>query len=423
MAPPGSTALDVYLRDELIGEANRPGSGRITFTYAPNVRDTHDGERLLSVSLPVRAERYPNRAAKPFFEGLLPEGTLRERIARDFHVGYDNGFELLARIGAECAGAVVVVPRGSGAPSAEVSVQWLSEDELHEKLLAAPLDPLGVHDRRVRLSLGGVQDKLVLTKTGSDQFGIPLDGTPSTHILKPNQERYADIVANEAFCLRVAACLRLPTARAEVMRFRDLDCLVIERFDRTLLSDTRVTRLHQEDFCQALGILPANKYEADGGPSLTTIIEALREFSDQPARSVTDFVNAVVFNFLIGNSDAHGKNFALLHGAPGSCSLAPFYDLVCTAVYDVTTDLAMSIGGEVRPDDVGQAAWREFARSADLNPTLLLGTTLRQLAERTVACATAVRGMAQAEGWFRPVIDDIVRVCEARATQLLALAG
>lgn len=175
MPAPEITSLDVYLNDQLVGEATRPGSGRIRFTYAADVVNAHDGEILLSARLPVRALRYPNQEAKPFFEGLLPEGTLRERIARDLQVSYDNGFGLLAKIGAECAGAVVILPKGSPLPAADqIKVQWLSEDELHQQLVASRNHPLGLQDRRVRLSLGGVQDKLVLTRVRQGNLGFLL---------------------------------------------------------------------------------------------------------------------------------------------------------------------------------------------------------------------------------------------------------
>lgn len=423
MPAPDVTRLDVYINDLFVGEADRPGSGRIRFTYSDDVASEHAGEILLSANLPVRAERYQNQAAKPFFEGLLPEGTLRERIARDLQVSYDNGFDLLAKIGAECAGAVIVLPKGTPLPPSDQSeVEWLSDDELYEKLIASSAHPLGVQDRRVRLSLAGVQDKLVLTRAPSGKFGIPLEGAPSTHIIKPNQERYADIAANEAFCLKVAACARLPVAKAEVTSINDLDCLIVERFDRTWTDDMRIQRLHQEDFCQALGVLPSEKYETEGGPSVASIVEELRAVSAQPARSLLDFTNAVIFNFLIGNSDAHGKNYALLYEPVGSPSMAPLYDLVCTGVYDVEQDLAMAIGGVIDPRQVNAVAWRAFAAEVGMNERLLV-ERLQQMATKVVDCARAVRETAKAEEWFRPILDEIVTVCEARAAQLEAVSA
>ena len=197
----------------------------------------------------------------------------------------------------------------------------------------------------------------------------------------------------------MAACSRLRVARAEVMTIKDLDCLVVERFDRTLTDDMRIQRLHQEDFCQALGILPSVKYEIEGGPSVSSILDTIRHFGTQPARSVADFIDAVIFNFLIGNSDSHGKNYALLYDPIGSPVLAPLYDLVCTAVYDVEQALAMSIGGETDPTRVDGAAWRRFAVEAGLSENLLI-RRLHELAKTVATCANAVRTSAQAEGWF-----------------------
>lgn len=221
---------------------------------------------VLSVSLPVEQARFSNARTRPFFEGLLPEGTIKEQIARERGVSASNAFGLLAEIGAECAGAVVIVPTGmEPAPSTTAAVRWLSPEELEAALAALPSHPLGVGND-VRLSLGGMQQKLVVTRAPSGKFGQPLGGAPSTHIIKPSLSGWEDIAANEAFCLRVAACCRLESSRATVEVVGDTPCLIVERFDRTLTDDLRIERVHQEDFCQALGLLPESKYESEGGP-------------------------------------------------------------------------------------------------------------------------------------------------------------
>lgn len=403
-----------------MGALTRPGSGRIAFTYRDEaVVDFGLGTPLLSASLPIRDTRFPNAACKPFFEGLLPEGAVRHRVAAELRVSYANTFGLLEKIGVECAGAAVLVPEGTDPPRPDqAQVEWLAEDEVAARAASLDANPLGLEPGRVRLSLGGVQDKLVLVRSPDGRFGLPLFGAPSTHILKPNQDRYEDIVANEAYCMRVAACARLPVAHTEVMHLDDLDCLVIERFDRTIGVGNRVQRIHQEDFCQALGVLPESKYEAEGGPSVADVAAAIRRLSTRPAADVLVFFRAVIFNFLIGNSDAHGKNFALLYFQPGEGRLAPFYDLVSTAVYDVEQELAMSIGGATEPDEVSHASWIQFAHDCGLDDHAAIAE-LRSVAARVEHCAEAARDQSIAEGWHRAIIDSVLETCRGRAQAVM----
>lgn len=417
MPPLTPSALDVYLSDAHVGKLRRPGSGRLTFEYDAAVAEESAGAVLLSASLPVRAERFQNRETRPFFEGLLPEGAIREQIARERGVSAQNAFGLLAEIGAECAGAVVIVPEGQErAPADTSSVRWLSAEELAEVLANLPAHPLG-GGTDVRISLGGMQEKLIVTRAPSGRFGQPLGGAPSTHIIKPGAARWAEIAANEAFCLRVARCCGLETAKSETIEIGGTDCLVVERFDRTLTDDMRIVRLHQEDFCQALGLLPGSKYESEGGPSIARVVAAIRELSAAPAADVNAFLRAVAINFLVANSDAHGKNFALLYDPIEGPRLSPLYDIVSTTVYEATTMMAMLIGGEERPTAVTEDSWNRLAAECGVNAPLLI-RDLRRLATQVRQCATAVAATAAAEGWHRPVIDEICAVIEERSAKL-----
>jgi serine/threonine-protein kinase HipA len=417
MAPPRLTELDVYLGNHLVGHLVRPGSGRLAFQYTDELAATQAGDIVLSVSLPVQQDRFPNGRTRPFFEGLLPEGTIRRQIARERGLSEDNAFGLLGEIGAECAGAVVIVPSGEQPVTGVLgSVRWLMRPELEAALAALPQHPLGVGND-VRLSLGGLQQKLIVIRTPDGRVGQPLNGAPSTHIIKPSLPGYEDIAANEAFCLRLAQCAGLTTARATVEQIGETSCLLIERFDRTLTDDLRVERLHQEDFCQALGVLPSAKYEVEGGPSILAVIEALRMVSSRAAADVTAFVRTVAFNFLIGNADAHGKNFGLLYDRDEGPKLAPLYDLVCTDVYDVTARFAMYIAGEDEPEKITRGSWQALARECGLNPTLLV-PDLEKLTDKVIECADAVSLQAVAEGWHRPIIDEVIAVIRRRALQI-----
>lgn len=405
-----SPSLDVYLGAKHVGSLTRPGSGRLSFTY-----ETDSAEARLSVSLPVQTARFPNARTRPFFEGLLPEGASREQIARLRGLSADNAFGLLAEIGAECAGAVVILPSGSPLPSADMSgVAWLTDDELAARIADLPTHPLGVGSD-VRLSLGGVQEKLLVTQAPDGRFSQPSGGAPSTHIIKPSTHAWEGIAINEAFCLRLAQSCDLPTVRFELVDRWRVSCLVVERFDReTNAARGTIHRLHQEDMCQALGRLPREKYQAESGPSCADVTALLRAESTAPALDINNFVRAVAFNYLIGNSDAHGKNFALLYGADG-LRLAPLYDLVCTAAYPgLTKRMAMFVGAEDDPGAVAQASWLQLAADCGVNGPLVV-RAVRELANRVRFGAAALAQTAKSNGWHAPIIDEIVSVIVDRA--------
>ncbi len=417
-----SHRLDVYLAGERVGELERQGPTRYRLRYIDDAVELHGEDGLLlSASLPVRRDSYPSGQTKPFFDGLLPEGTIRATIARTLGLSEENGFGLLTELGADCAGAVVVLPAEAPPPVPEGgSIEWLDDDELAQRVADLPRNPLGVTDAhsRVRLSLAGVQPKLVVNRSRSGRIGQPTGGAPSTHLIKPAQEQYPDLVPNELFCLRVAHSAGLRAATAEIIEIGGTPCLLIERWDRSIGDDGRVTRVHQEDFCQALGLLPAAKYEAEGGPSVAAMVGMLRELGTRTlARDLNELIRAIALNFLVGNSDAHGKNYALLYEPIGVGQLAPLYDIVSTNVYrELSRSLAMTIGEIDAPDQVDASAWRRLAASAGLGGQL--PRAVRVFAEHIVAGARVTRDDARAEGWHRPVLDEIVESCEKRARQL-----
>lgn len=416
-------SLDVHLGQERLGSIERRGPGRYRFQHAAHIVEAYGpGSVVLSASLPVQPEPFPPGKTKPFFEGLLPEGAVRQAIARSLRVSEDDGFKLLAELGRDCAGAVTVlrqgeIPRGPEEGAAE----WLDGNALAALVADLPKRPLGVTPEadRVRLSLAGLQQKLVLVRSASGEFGLPLRGTPSTHILKPELGQFEDLAANEAFCLRVASCAGLEAARAEVVTVGETSCVSVERFDRARDESGRTVRVHQEDMCQALGVLPVVKYEDDGGPSVAQVVQLLRDLGGlRAAADINALVAAVVLNFLLGNSDAHAKNLALLYEPVAGVRLAPLYDIVSTAPYpDVETRLAMRIGGAEEPGDVTLAAWRRLADEAGLGSQL--PGRVEALAERVQECVAATAQAASAEGWHRPVIDEIARTCRSRTEQLL----
>lgn len=299
------------------------------------------GTPLLSLSLPISSRRYTQGIVRPFLDGLLPEGESRKSIARAVHVPERDTYGLIRALGRDCAGALVIQPAEDPAPPAPTTMtaEPLRQEDIEVLVRDLKSAPLGVGGR-VRISLAGVQEKLVLTRMLDGSWGRPIDGTPSTHILKPEIAAFPDSVENEAFCMRVAKNLGLDVASVETTTTGGRKLIVVERYDRRVGADGTVQRVHQEDFCQAIGIVPENKYEEDGGPSLSRIARVL---SDVAAPDSLDrLLEAVTVNALIGNGDAHAKNFSLLHTEDGALSLAPLYDLMCTLYYG-DDRLAMSI--------------------------------------------------------------------------------
>lgn len=430
---PGST-LNVFLGRDVLGVLERRGPSRYRLTYSEETLGRHgDGGVVLSASLPLRPEPFAPSKTAPFFEGLLPEGAVRASIANSFRVSEEDGFGLLERLGADCAGAVSLMP--SGAPSVPRAgrLRALTGRELVRLVEELPRHPLGVDPSPggVRLSLGGIQQKLVLADSSLKgvsggqiftPFAQPLDGAPSTCLLKPEVGPFEEIVSNEAFCMSIAGLAGLRVAETSILDVGSTPCLYVRRFDR--VGGKRfghdVTRIHQEDMCQALGFLPAAKYEENGGPSVAGIVELLRGLRGPfVARDINDFIHAILVNFLLGNSDAHGKNFALLYENEG-IQLAPLYDIVSTAIYDDVTDrMAMSIGGVFEPAEVDMTTWIQLAKECGLSSSGIV-SIVKKRTMRVVRRAEERRKALEASGRHRPVVDAIVDVCRRRAEQLTA---
>lgn len=333
--------LAVWLYGDRIALIDRE-RGRPRLVYTDEALERYAlGTPLLSLALPVDTRKYPQGVVRSFLDGLLPEGEPRDQIARDFGVGSNDTYGLIRALGRDCAGAVVIQPADDPPPPVPrtTTAQALTPKEIEELVRDLRSAPLGAGGR-VRISLAGVQEKLVLTRMPDGAWGRPVDGTPSTHILKPELAAYPKTVENEAFCMRLARELGLHVARVEVTEIAKRKLIVVERYDRVVGSDGSVERVHQEDFCQALGVPPDRKYEENGGPSLRRIAGILQTVAG--ADSLDRLLQAVTLNVLIGNGDAHGKNFSLLHMASGALTLSPSYDLLSTLHYD-DKRLAMSV--------------------------------------------------------------------------------
>lgn len=357
--------LDVYLQNDLVGHLFSE-HGQIEFEYA-NSWLASPNAKPLSHSLLLQAERFTRNECRGFFAGVLPEAHKRELIAKNFGISPRNDFSILEKIGGECAGAVTFVPAGESLPQGEYHYTPLADADLLYRLEQLPTTPLMAGEDGIRLSLAGAQDKLAVhVKDG--KISIPLGGAPSTHIIKPAIREIKDLVYNEAFCMQLAKAAGLPVANVEVRTLFDkLDYLLVERYDRVVDAKGNVQRLHQEDFCQALGVVPENKYQSEGGPSLKQCFALLREVSSKPVVDLGNLLDAVIFNVLIGNHDAHGKNFSLLYQANGTTQLSPLYDLICTVYYpNLAKKMAMKLGGEGQSDRLYPRHFEKLADEAGL---------------------------------------------------------
>jgi serine/threonine-protein kinase HipA len=378
--------LIVYLSGQRAGRLIRKDNGNLQFRY----EGSYTGPAI-SQSLPIQDAAHPHALCRAVFGGLLLEGEAREALARNLGVSANNDYVLLEQLGGDCAGAVVLLAPDVELPTVPRS-RSLSEDQLDVLLRELPQRPLAA-DRAegIRLSLAGAQSKLPVIVEG-EEVALPLNvAPPTTHIIKPEPARFPGLVDNEAFCMELARAVELPVATVgKRTSVSGLPYLLVERYDRDLISDP-IRRLHQEDLCQALGLPSDRKYQADGGPTVADVVTLLSLSSAVPSRDLPILWRALVFNWLIGNCDAHAKNFSLLYDVRAP-TLAPLYDLVSTTVYpELTRRLAMSLDGARQIDEVNDAAWVSLAKEVGFSPRFAPATT-RSTVERVVEEAARLVG-------------------------------
>jgi serine/threonine-protein kinase HipA len=404
--------LTVYWDGRPVGRLTRPTERAREYEF-----EYTDGTRPLSLSLPTDMVRFTSAESRPFFEALLPEGTLRDQIAAQLKLAAGDSFGLLAELGRDCAGAIQIMEakRMSEPPD----VRWLDSGQMDELIDRLPSRPLGLRadDGRLRLSLAGVQRKAVLVRDADGRFGEPLHGMPTTHILKPDLvgSEYPAIAVNEIFCMTLAARCGLSAAKVELKTFASRPCLIVERFDRDL-SQRPALRRHQEDLCQALGLTPDFKYQHPGWelPSFEALAELLNRHGVQPGADRLAVADAAVFNYLVGNAEAHAKNISLLHETTG-IRLAPLYDVVSTAAYPaLNRDLAMAIGDVFDPDAVGPTQWADLASDLGLRAVAYADRRGRMV-DTVISRAEALRNEARDEGWHDEIIDAVVTTIAERA--------
>lgn len=328
-------SLSVWMDGKLVAMLSRHRD-RLSLTYSEDARAAYDvNVPLISVSLPLLPQTYKHDRVRAFFDGLLPEGEARRMLAYDFRVAEDDTFNLLRALGRDCAGALVILPEGEPLPAPTASNPVpLTDEQVAIRLRNLATEPLGV-DQQVRISLAGVQYKLVLSKLPTGEWALPIDGLPSTHILKRANPRFEHMVENEAFCLAIARHLGLRVADATLANNPD-PTLIVTRYDRMVVGDGQIRRIHQEDLAQALSLNASAKYEEKGGPSLKRVARLLRDVA-RGSETLVELLDITFLNMVVGNADAHAKNLSLLHVEPGVVELAPAYDIMSTGYYPIAS--------------------------------------------------------------------------------------
>ncbi len=338
----------------------------------------------LSVSMPIAGRSHAGKAVSSYLWGLLPDNErVLTRWAKTHQCSASDVFGLLKGVGADVAGAARYVC-GSIADR-ESGFEPLSEREVAELLRQAKLDSTSWHSQlKGHWSLAGAQTKIALAfDEGQQSWGVPLGVRPTTHIMKPAISGLTDHDVNEHVCLQAASALGLRAAETVIRSFDGERVLVVTRYDR-LLRDGSVIRVHQEDFCQALGVHPQSKYQSDGGPGIDDLAVLLREVVTGNAEGdVNALFRAAAFNWLLLGTDAHAKNYSLLLSGP-QVRLAPLYDVASVAPYErypSKLKLAQKIGGEYRAGHISRRHWERAAKSVRIDAERLLDDII-EMAER-----------------------------------------
>ena len=355
---------------ELIGHLREDGGGAMAFAYSHSWLGRGDAVPLGS-NLPLDEQWHDGEAVTTYFDNLLPEGSVRDFVARALQVSTGNVFALLERFGGDTAGALALLPQGQ-LPSPKPRYLPMTHEAVHKCFASSRGIPLNLAGGEARIALAGAQDKMAVFIAPTGALAIPLGDAPSSHIIKPSMDHRAYLpqtAINEALVMSLAAAIGLDVA--PVRYAPDLDAVVIARYDRQWVG-SHLQRLHQNDLCQTLGIEPGRKYESEGGPTLAMCCTAVMQHSSKPALDKKRMLEWAVFNVAVGNMDSHAKNLSLLTMG-GHTRLAPFYDLVCTTVYKhLSRRFAFKIGGENRPGWMMGRYWDRLAVELAVKPQLLL---------------------------------------------------
>lgn len=424
-----SDALVVIADHRIMGEVHRSrrrarhGRGRLRFVYDAGWL-SWDGAYPLSLQMPFYRDSHGHDVVDPWLRGILPDD--RDVLAQwgaEFQVSGTDTLGLLAAIGEDCPGAIQLVRPGRVDAVLQDDhrsrIEWLSEKDVEARLhiLAQQKSAWRLASDIGRFSLAGYQPKTALLFDG-ERWGVPSGRTPTTHILKPPHPRFGGLVENEHLCLKLAGEMGLATADTAVREFGQEKAIVVTRYDRRTRPDGSVRRLHQEDFCQILGVDSDDKYQNRGGPSCKDICDVLWEHSSDPVSDVRAFADAILLNWIIVGTDAHAKNYSVRLDRQEQVRLAPFYDIASFLPYVnelKRVPMSQKVGGKYRVQDVRARHWERFAEEVRLPAKDVIESGLRMagsLPKKVKAIVANMRG----QGLDHPVLESLSNKLNARAS-------
>ena len=406
---------NIYLYHQHVGRLVPRGDG-VQFTYEARALDD---ARLhgISYSMPKRKEVYGGRVAKAFFLNLLPEGAYRRLVAEAAGTALGNDSALLGAIGGECPGAIAIWPAHQEPPDTP-QYEALAHDDFARLFDATNPMALAAATRRARLSLAGVQEKTALFCDDKGRWFRPINGAVTTHILKQAPATYSELLENELFCMMLAAHVQLQVARVG-LPMRNVRVFCAERFDRVrpMAADDAIDKLHQEDFCQLLAVLPTKKYEDEGGPGLKACATVVHDASALAIEDIPRLLRWAAFNYLVGNEDAHAKNLAVLY-EPTGLRLAPYYDIVSTEVYNnLERKSAMKVG---RANDFHGVQRSDWKRVADIMRLTwpVARAELQQIAARVAEALPVVTAKCKVMFGSAAIYETVGALAQRRCGQL-----
>ena len=381
-----SESLNLFYNEELVGVLIEDDEERLSFSYAKSWLEKKSSFAI-SINLPLREDSFDHMQTKAFFENLLPEGEVKQAIESLSEKNVTDEFHFLKEFGVDCAGAFILSPMDEAQKFDNFKSSEIEIEKIYEFLRdKRPLTGTIISEEGGRFSLAGAQDKFpVIYK--DKKFFIPLNGEPTTHILKPYVRYHRnteDTPYNEHFCMKLAGLIGLNVPKTFLIE-GEYPLYIVERFDRKIVKENTL-RIHQEDFCQAQGLTSRKKYEQDGGPKLFENYKLIKNNSAVPLKDLSQFLRWFWFNLLIGNNDCHSKNLSFLHTDKG-IRLSPFYDLLCTSIYKgLTKKFSYTIGGNHDWHKLKTKNFEILASELEIKETLLFkeGKSVIQLISKVI---------------------------------------
>ena len=423
--------LDVIIHGKLAGTVSDGRDGRARFSYRDDYL-ARPSPVPLSTGFPMDSRPHDVEA---WLDGLLADNDeVRRRWATDYGIYSTRPSDLLGTpVGRDCAGAVQFCHPED---TADVTSSGSTLDSLTESDVAGIVsnlraDAAAWNENRweTAFSLGGAQAKTALRFEGG-QWSLPGGSACTTHILKPAPQRFPDLDIVEHLCQQTARNLGIWAAATECAYFNDERALVVARYDRARQPDGDWHRIHQEDMCQALGVPPLRKYQSDGGPAPADIAALLRSRSSAPEADLQRFLDGLIFNWLIVNTDGHAKNYSLLI-ATDQVRLAPLYDLCSLLPYRNTKGerfylpklkLAMKVGKEYTLGKTDkESAWTITAEQLGL-PRLDVSERMMDLSERITEALDSAVGTLPARAADSKYASDLLDGINKRADTGMAIS-